>query len=75
MVERTNLKTKARAMMRSLLAKGGGVFPFSGANSSSSISSVKCCSYWRLHLHQHRALEPHPILFVKNHGCLAFHPS
>lgn len=36
MVERTNLRTKAKAtaIMGSLLAEGGGVFPFSGANTS-----------------------------------------
>lgn len=36
MVEKTNLRTKARAtaMMRSFLAEGGGVLPFLGANTS-----------------------------------------
>lgn len=77
MVERTNLKTKARAtaMMSSLLAEGGGVFSFSAANTSQSVPSAKCCSYRRLQLYQHRRLEPHPVLIVKSHDCLAFQPS
>lgn len=75
MVDKTNLKSEARAtaMTISHLADGGGVFPFSGAKKLKCLC-VECCSLLRIPLHQHRGQKPLSVLSSKICDYLSLHP-